>query len=158
MVQEEEWMKFDGNNWETMLYFLKGRGSLIKEYEYRSSGEIITYIHIPDLGVNVVVGEVCVYINDDLVVFNEEEWKLFNTPECILEFERLLNIIMNVVKPEISIMSIIEDITEGSLVIEYDGFDAIANGNFNFDVTQYTINGYICQITKEDGKFKVIVK
>ncbi len=155
---EEEWMKYDGNNWESMLYFLKGRGSLIKEYAYKTSGEIVTYINIGDMDMNVVVGDVCVYIDEELLVFDEESWQLYNTPECIMEYERILNILMNVVKPDVSVMAVIEELTEGSLEIEYDGFNAIANGDFDFDVSQYTINGYVCQITKEDGEFKVRIK
>jgi len=155
MITEEKWLQYDGENWEEVLYFLKGRGSLIKEYEYKTSGEIITYIHIEDLDMNVVVSDIVVYIDDELLVFSEEHWKLYNKPEIVIEFERLLNILMDSVKPEVSIFSIIEDIFDDNIEIIPLGIDFESMNIDTAKMNQYSINGYDCTIDKNDDIYEV---
>lgn len=143
-------MKFNGDNWEDMLYFLKDNGDYITTYN--SKDKIFeSHIYIRELFVQVNIGDVVAYIDDAVVVFNKKDWKRYNRPKSLIEFERVLNIVFPIAEVGTNITEIASKIT---------GYDFKAGElSFILNTLWCWIDGIECNIIEvNDDKFEVELK
>jgi len=139
-------MKYNGENWEDILYFLHGVG------EYRTTleldGELFEssmYVYLSDgEGTILNVNDFVAYVDGDLVIFNEHDWKRFDRPKSLIEFERVLNIVFPISKSGTNMFDFVAEITGAEIKpynngqIWINGIDciigAIGNGKFEVNV------------------------
>lgn len=146
-LDEERFLEFTGDNWKDVLSFVSG-GEFVTEYSLQDEGsEMIdtSYIYCELLDMNIVKGDYVLWINrTHLELFTAEEWRDYSLPEDVLEFERIVNLIIPYLKQGVTVFSLVEKISGGDISIEYIGkYD---NG-IELE-NKYSINGTDVEFTK----------